>query len=543
MTTRTAIYTRYSSDRQSESSAEDQERLCRIRAQSESWTVNASFSDPAISGSVRNRPGLNAMLARAAEFDVILIEALDRLGRDQEDLAGIYKRLKFAGVRIISLSQGEISEIHVGLNGTMAALFLKELGEKTRRGQIGRAVQGRVPGGICYGYRCVPALKPDGSPDRGLRTIDEAEAIIVRRIFADYLSGIGPREIAHALNREGVPAPRGNVWRANTLIGNRARGTGILHNVLYDGRIVFNRQRFVKDPSTRKRIARLNAEDERVESKVENLRIVEADTFAAVADRFDQLAHVPARSQVRPKRMFSGLIKCGECGGTVTIMTRDRWGCSTAREAGTCSNRVTISNAKLEARILAAFTADLMNADAVAAFVDEYQALQRQARVKMLRDRGKTERRIDAIGAELRRVADAVMKGHDYPEMHLSAQSAVQERARLQADIAATDAEAEIAAHPALAARYRDMVLSLSKGLGSADPDAAKLARQSIREIVQLIEMQPAADGKGASLTLHGDLAGIMSMINASTPRPGKAGGVTAWLVAGVGFEPTTFRL
>lgn len=132
--TRAAIYARYSSDLQSETSAEDQARLCRSRIEQEGWSLIDVFADLAISGATRNRPGLNALLGRAGEFDVLVAEFLDRLSRDQEDIASIYKRLRFAGVRIVTLSEDEISELHIGRKGTIGALFLKDLGEKTRRG-------------------------------------------------------------------------------------------------------------------------------------------------------------------------------------------------------------------------------------------------------------------------------------------------------------------------------------------------------------------------------------------------------------------------
>src|SRR5208283_341693 len=44
------------------------------------------------------------------------------------------ERLKFAGITLFTLAEGEISELHIGLKGTMNALFLKDLAEKTRRG-------------------------------------------------------------------------------------------------------------------------------------------------------------------------------------------------------------------------------------------------------------------------------------------------------------------------------------------------------------------------------------------------------------------------
>jgi DNA invertase Pin-like site-specific DNA recombinase len=59
-------------------------------------------------------------------FDVVLAEALDRFSRDQEDTAGLFKRLTFAGVNIVTLAEGDITHMHVGLKGTMNALFLND---------------------------------------------------------------------------------------------------------------------------------------------------------------------------------------------------------------------------------------------------------------------------------------------------------------------------------------------------------------------------------------------------------------------------------
>ncbi len=87
---RAAIYSRFSSQLQSEASIEDQERLCRERAEREGWTVVATFADRALSGASMLRPGLQGLLeaASAGRFDVVLTEALDRLSRDQADVAG-----------------------------------------------------------------------------------------------------------------------------------------------------------------------------------------------------------------------------------------------------------------------------------------------------------------------------------------------------------------------------------------------------------------------------------------------------------------------
>ena len=59
------------------------------------------------------------------KFDIVLAEALDRFSRDQEDTAGLFKRLTFAGVNVVTLAEGDITHLHIGLKGTMNALFLK----------------------------------------------------------------------------------------------------------------------------------------------------------------------------------------------------------------------------------------------------------------------------------------------------------------------------------------------------------------------------------------------------------------------------------
>ena len=64
--------------------------------------------------------------------------------------------------------------------------------------------------------------------------------------------------------REGIAGPHGGAWGPSTIAGNAARGTGILNNELYLGRLVWNRLRYVKDPSTGKRVSRLNDPAQRV---------------------------------------------------------------------------------------------------------------------------------------------------------------------------------------------------------------------------------------------------------------------------------------
>ena len=109
---------------------------------------------------------------------------------------------------IVTLSEGEINELHVGLKGTMNALFLKDLAAKTNRGLRGRVELGRSGGGLCYGYDVVKSVDGSGDPVHGGRTVNEAEAEIVRRVFREFAAGSSPRVIARRLNGEGIPGPR-----------------------------------------------------------------------------------------------------------------------------------------------------------------------------------------------------------------------------------------------------------------------------------------------------------------------------------------------
>ena len=129
-------------------------------------------------------------------FEIVVTEALDRVSRDQAAVATLYKHLRFAGVMIVTLAEGEISELHVGLKGTMNALFLKGLAAKTHRGLRGRVEAGKSGGGICYGYDMVKLHDAAGEPIRGERSIDEAEAEIVRRIFRERRPERGDRHPA-----------------------------------------------------------------------------------------------------------------------------------------------------------------------------------------------------------------------------------------------------------------------------------------------------------------------------------------------------------
>ena len=392
---RVALYARYSSDQQRAASIEDQFRLCRAYAERQGWTIVGTYQDRAVSGASLVRPGIQGLLvdALAGRFDIVLAEALDRVSRDQEDVAGVFKRMNFAGVKMITLSEGEITHLHVGLKGTMNALFLKDLADKTRRGLQGRIEAEKSGGGRCFGYEVVKKLDAAGEPVHGERRIVPDEAEVVRRIFRDFAAGISPRRIAAALNNEGAPGPFGRSWNDTTIRGHISRGTGILNNELYAGRLVWNRQRYIKDPSSGKRVARINPECERIATEVPELRIVDNALWTAARQRQTEIGKIFEATKIgirearakklnttrRPAFLLSGLLICGCCNGKYGIIMQDRYGCMNHHRRNACANNRTIRRPMIEQRALAGLSERLVSPEAVAEAARAYhEELNRQ---------------------------------------------------------------------------------------------------------------------------------------------------------------------
>jgi site-specific DNA recombinase len=218
-----------------------------------------------------------------------------------------------------------------------------------RRGQAGRVKQGLAGGGLTYGYAAVAGKS-------GERVIVEAEAQVIRRIFQEYVDGRTPREIAHDLNKERVSPPRGRAWNASTINGNLERGAGILQNELYVGRLIWNKVRMVKDPDSGKRLSRPNPKSDWQVAEVPHLAIVNPELFRS--------AHTHPSHQRRPRRMLSGLLRCGSCGSGMATNGRDKSGrvrirCSAATESGTCPDAKTFYLDTVESAVLNGLKAEL----------------------------------------------------------------------------------------------------------------------------------------------------------------------------------------
>jgi len=483
---RVATYARYSSDQQRATSIPDQQHACRAFCERNGWTIVAEFADAAMSGATLFRPGIQALkrAALAGDYDVVVAEALDRFSRDQEDTAGLFKRLRFAGVRVVTLSEGEIGPLHVGLQSTVNAIQLVQLGDKTRRGQTGLVQRGRSAGGNSYGYTVVPV--PDGET-RGQRAINETEAEIVRRIFTAFAAGASHKTIARALNAEGIPPPRGSAWSPSTIFGHAGRGTGILNNELYVGRLVWNRQRFVKDPDTGKRLARKNPPSAWVTTEVPHLRIIDDALWNAVKAIQARARRRPGTGLVRhrrPKYLFSGLTKCGSCGGGFILSSHDNLVCFNARERGTCSNRRSIKRQEVEQRVLTAIRERLFTPGRFAKFCEAFTAELTRLRREQVAGLAGQRQELAAVERKLRGVVQAITEGFRSPAIREELEQLEARKAEL---LAAVDVKPLPALHPAMAEVFRRKVTALADALYGAE--CSEEARADLRGVVDRIEI------------------------------------------------------
>lgn len=214
---RVMLYARYSTDQQNPASIETQLDLGKEFIQRQGWYLADTFVDAGISGSsFETRPGIQAALARsnAGAYDVFLCLTLDRLSRDLEHSARILKILQFHDVELWTVhGASAVSSMELGLRAVLNQEVLEQVRYRTREGMKTVAKHGRVPGGICYGYRVRWEFDENGEPVRGLRSIDLDEAATIVWIFERYADGLSPVKIADELNARGVPGPRDDVGR------------------------------------------------------------------------------------------------------------------------------------------------------------------------------------------------------------------------------------------------------------------------------------------------------------------------------------------
>ena len=426
MTLRCATYARISTDRQNPLSIDDQIHKCDVFAQVKEWKVLEEhiYRDEAISGTTEDRPGLQrlfkALDARPCPFDVLLVDDTSRLSRNTKDALGIFERLEFANVRLISISQGidsdnEQAGVLVQVHGLVDSLYVKELAAKTRRGMDGAFRRGMHAGGRCFGYRNVPIEAPGQVDEHGRPVIlgvrlaiHEEQAAIVRRIFRAYADGASLKRIAKMLNAEGVTSPQPQQGRiSQSWCPSSIRV--ILKNDRYRGLVIWNKTRKVRSASGKKVcrhrpkiewVMRENPEQRIISDELWNAAQARKDlvkrVYEGAGDRTGKLSGLLRSSAMNAPYLFSGLLKCKTCGGNLVVVSRrgrkqkrQIYGCplNFNRGESVCTNRVRVRRDVLEKRLLAGLQEKVLREDVVNYIIDQLEE--------------KLTRELESIGGEM----------------------------------------------------------------------------------------------------------------------------------------------
>ncbi|WP_184874750.1 recombinase family protein [Mesorhizobium sangaii] len=508
---RAVIYSRYSTDLQNDRSIEDQVALCTAYADRHGYQIVGRFEDRAVSGASLHGRKVFDLLAAAEQrqFDVVLTEAFDRLARDTADSLFILKHLDFLGVKLVSVNQGQAETVNLVIHGLMGQLQREEGARKVRRGMAGVVREGRNPGGRPYAYRPVAGQV-------GRLEVVEEEAAVVRRIYAEFLAGNSSRTIAHGLNRDSVPPPRRSLWNASTIHGNAKRGIGILNNTIYDGRLTWNKLRMEKNPDTGKRVSRENPFDQRQEVEVADLRILDAGVFEAARVRREATRKPRPEMHRRPKRLLSGLLRCGVCGSGMSTSGKDkssrvRIRCSAHRESGNCPDAKTCYLDSVEELVVGALIEELREPRKVTLFIETYVAERKRLVASSQRNRSTLGAKLARVQRETDRLVDFVAKGlFSEEEVQKQLPALRAEKQLLQQELESVPHEVEtVVLHQRALSQFEVKLARLRDELQRGIDDGNSEGAAAIRELVDSVTVYPNRKG-GVSVSIRGKLDALV---------------------------------
>jgi hypothetical protein len=307
-----------------------------------------------------------------------------------------------------------------------------------------------------------------------------------------------------------VPGPFGGPWSPSTIYGNAKRGTGILNNELYVGRLVWNRLRYVKNPDTGKRVSRLNPTTEWMSREVPELRIVPDDLSTAAKSRQKQTRHTMKTAGAigvakRPQYLFSGLTKCGVCGAGFIMSGKNRLGCFGARDQSRCDNHLTIRRDEVEARVLRALQDKLLRQDLFEEFCDEFTREMNRLRMEHRAGLSAAENEIERIEVRRKKLVESIMEGVPASEVRDELSRNAARREDLKAKLAAAD-EPPPLLHPGMADLYRQKVIALAQAL--EHPETRTEASEALRGLIDAIVLMP--DQGELQIELKGNLAAML---------------------------------
>lgn len=267
------------------------------------WQYAGVYADEALTGTKDNRENFQRLLAdcRAGKMDMIITKSISRFARNTVTLLETVRELKCMGVDVYFEEQNIHTMSADGeLMLTILASYAQEeslSASENQKWRIRRNFENGMPwNGTMLGYRY----------DKGTLVIIPEEAKTVKRIFGEYLSGLGLTAIAKLLNAGGVSTRFGNAWGKSSVLA-------VLRNYAYTGNLLLQTSR--RTDHLTKRDVPNNGELPQFHVENSHEVIIDADTFLAVQNeirrRAEKHTHPGERKQTYP---FTGLIECGCCG-------------------------------------------------------------------------------------------------------------------------------------------------------------------------------------------------------------------------------------
>jgi site-specific DNA recombinase len=312
----------------------------------------------------------------------------------------------------------------------------------------------------------------------------------------------------------------------------------MLQNPIYDGRIVWNRVRMVKDPDTGKRISRVNPQSEWQEEAAPQLRIVPAEIFAKVNGR--KIRASSDKPMKKNARILSGLLKCGACGAGMSI--KDKMGrvtrimCTKAKEARSCHNTRPYVLDEIETTVVDGLRSRLDDPKLLEFYVECYNDEHKKLYAGQGAAREKAKQRLAAAEREHERVLDGYIKGivseteaaRRLPELRA-------EKARLEKEVATIPEPPKVVTlKPALVSRYLRSLEELDAAVKSGGMLSLDV-RRCVRDLVTSVTVFPSNASERPELKVDGYLS---SLVDEGLSRRFAVRGGT--MVAEEGFEPPT---
>jgi DNA invertase Pin-like site-specific DNA recombinase len=226
---------------------------CRLMAEREGWEVVGEYQDEAFSayhgdrgpGLAQARKHVERLRAEGREA-ALVVQHSDRLargdGRQAKHLVAYGLWALEGGVTIRSVQDPGTFDLEHDYGLLMTTVGGIRNTEDSRRksksitdGLRRAAKRGKFAGSRPYGFR--RRDRTEDGRETGPLVIEEAEATVVRRVFAEYLAGRSQNGIARSLQREGVPTLCGGTWFPATI-------RGMLTNPVYVGRVALHGEEF-----------------------------------------------------------------------------------------------------------------------------------------------------------------------------------------------------------------------------------------------------------------------------------------------------------